>query len=58
MLFPFKSLDDPFREIVNSAVPNNYHLNKKFNINVYYGSNATIYSYDMPLTVVSSSIVL
>ncbi len=49
-IFPFKALDDPFREIFNNA----YSLNAKFTIYLKQGSNLTVHSTIMPLLAVNS----
>jgi hypothetical protein len=50
--FPFKALDDPFRELFRFTVsnsPNDGNINGIRKIFIKYGSNVTMHSVDMPL---------
>ncbi|TNV87896.1 hypothetical protein FGO68_gene393 [Halteria grandinella] len=59
--FPFKALDDPFRELFNFGVP---ALSKRVNslplitVNIMHGSNTTIHSDNMPLIMVNSDVLI
>jgi hypothetical protein len=59
--FPFKALDDPFRELFSLAL-----LSPDFrpawalmiNIRIKHGSNVTMHSIDMPLLAINSYITI
>ena len=57
--YPFKALDDAFRELfayaINSA---SYTINGTYKILIKYGSNLTIHSVDMPLIALNSQIII
>jgi hypothetical protein len=57
--YPFKALDDAFRELfahtVNSARKS---IDGTFKILIKYGSNLTMHSVDMPLIAINSQIII
>ena len=57
--YPFKALDDAFRELFSYAINSASHsINGTYKILIKYGSNLTIHSVDMPLIALNSKIVI
>ena len=57
--YPFKALDDPFRELFAYAINSPTHsIDGTFKILVKYGSNLTMHSVDMPLIAINSQIII
>ena len=52
--YPFKAIDDPFREIFNYLA----QYNENFTIFLKWGSNLTIHTNSMPLFAIHSTIYL
>ena len=52
--FPFKAMDDPFREIFKYAVA----LDTNFTIRLMHGSNLTIFTLAMPLVALNTLVTL
>ena len=57
--YPFKALDDAFRELFDYAINSVTHtVDGTYKILIKYGSNLTIHSMDMPLIILNSRIII
>jgi hypothetical protein len=57
--FPFKSIDDPFREIFNSGLASvGGAVSALITVNLKIGSNLTVFSGKMPILVLNSNMLI
>lgn len=57
--YPFKALDDAFRELFAHALNSaSYSIDGTYKILIKHGSNLTMHSVDMPLIAINSQIII
>ena len=56
--FPFKALDDPFRELSTLKTLGETGVSDKISLFLKFGSNLTIHTYEMPLLAIKTHITI